>query len=178
MPNPTPNPRFHQLLSPPQHTTPPQTLYFKAINPQPCLAVANRYGPNGHRENSTIFRWQRDDPSGTSVFVPFQNVATKGAYDFEYFEVHNTSFLAVANHWDERAPDPQHPIDIDSVVYWWDGSSFQPYQPIPTTGAEQVRHIRLVANGTTNHLLAIAQCVDGGTGDLGALSQILALRQL
>ena len=142
------------------------------------LAVANRYGPAGHRENSTLFRWQpsSDPRAGNYAFVPFQNLATKGAYDFEHFVVRNASFLAVANHWDEQARDPQHPIDINSIVYWWDGSQFEPFQPIPTTGAEQVRHIRLVVNGTTEHLLAIAQCVDGGTADPRALSQVLVWR--
>ena len=83
--------------------------------------------------------------------------------------------LAVANHWDEKAPDPKHPIAINSTIYRWDDTSsrFVIYQQIPTIGAEQMRYLtvpmrRRDTRGTEVEemvgLLAVAQCVDDASG--------------
>jgi hypothetical protein len=102
-------------------------------------------------------------------------------------------FLAVANHWDDKAPDPKHPIVINSTVYRWDdhSRSFVTYQDIPTVGAEQIRYfvvsppthpaasVAAAAAGSNEasrararHMLAVAQCVDDASG-WNTTSQIL-----
>eukprot|EP01052_Picozoa_sp_SAG31_P046195 SAG31_NODE_8734_length_1397_cov_2.067797_2_plen_112_part_00 len=99
----------------------------------------------------------------------------KGAYDWESFSIGGAHFLAVANHWDEDAPDKKHPIAINSQLYRWNSTAakFVPYQEIPTVGAEQLRHFVIRENGDTTHMLAIAQCVDDASGS-NATSQILS----
>ena len=128
-----------------------------AIGDTDFLAVANRYGRTGHRERSPIFRWRPG-----KGFELFQTVQTKGAYDWEFFTIGSSHFLALANHWDEEAPNRKHPIDIDSVVYIYNGTTygFVHYQSLATVGAEQWRHFAIGAS----HYLALAQCVDSGAG--------------
>ena len=128
-----------------------------AIGGTDFLAVANRYGRTGHRERSPIFRWRQG-----KGFELFQTIQTKGAYDWEFFTIGSSHFLALANHWDEEAPNRKHPIDIDSVVYIYNGTSygFVHYQSLATVGAEQWRHFTIGAS----HYLALAQCVDSGAG--------------
>jgi hypothetical protein len=176
------------------------------------LAVANRWGKTGHRENSVIYSWDKQH----GQFATFQVMPTKGAYDWEFFTVtipqqpeyqrhqhqqpaEPQHFLAVANHWDDKALNPKHPIAINSTIYRWDDDlrSFVTYQEIATVGAEQIRYFVVPASSpgssgayasvgvgtaarrneapyTARHMLAVAQCVDDGSG-WNTTSQILEM---
>eukprot|EP01049_Picozoa_sp_SAG25_P003195 SAG25_NODE_181_length_12544_cov_32.416472_2_plen_1608_part_00 len=146
--------------------------FFTVSADHQLLAIANRYGKTGHRENSVIFRWQKQQQR----FEVFQSIPTQGAYDWESFEIAGVHFLAVCNHWDDSAPDKKHPIAIDSEVFRWDNASdrFVGYQSIPTIGAEQIRHFVVPMSGAgSTHMLAVAQCVDDASG-WNTTSQILS----
>jgi hypothetical protein len=61
------------------------------------------------------------------IFVPYQEIATNGATDWESFTIDNDTFLAVANYgaWD-------YDRRYDSVIYKWNGSGFIEFQRIET----------------------------------------------
>ena len=135
------------------------------------LAVANRWGKTGHRENSLLLRWDWNQDQ----FVLHQTFPTEGAYDFESFTIEGAHFLAVANHWNDKAVDKRHPIDINSTIYRWNASSaaFVVAHQIPTEGAEQIRYLAVPkAGGGVRHMLAVAQCLDDASGR-NTTSQIL-----
>jgi EPTP domain len=68
--------------------------------------------------------------SAEDLFSEHQLIPTKGAHDFEYFEIDGEKYLAVAN---QRSA--LRDFDTDSVIYKWNGSQFQEFQSIPTKGA-------------------------------------------
>ncbi|KAK3083162.1 hypothetical protein FSP39_015455 [Pinctada imbricata] len=115
------------------------------------LAVAN-YGDNSaDPTNSTIYKWNRRKKR----FKEFQSIITWTARDFEYFEIDNDHFLAVANHARGRSQS------VDSIIYKWNRKErrFREHQVIPTVGAYDWTYFTV----NNFHFLAVAQAFDGLT---------------
>jgi len=62
------------------------------------------------------------------AFVPYQYVWTNHATDWEFFNVQNNIYLAVANWFDGKSHD------VDSVIYDWDGKQFNEALKLPVQG--------------------------------------------
>jgi hypothetical protein len=114
------------------------------------VAVASHYDGSSSPTyilESRIYRW-----SG-SAFQPVQGIATKGAMDFEYFEIGGSKYLAVANAFDGTT------YLVNSAIYIWGGSSFSLHQEIATKGAADCEVFEIL--GST--FMAIAFSFDGTT---------------
>ena len=61
----------------------------------------------------------------------YDNIPTKGARDWESFQIGSDTYLAVANHYDGSS------YATNSVIYKWDGSTFVSHQTIATKGAAE-----------------------------------------
>ena len=91
------------------------------------LAVANYYNGNSYNIPSNIYRFDETQLPG-SQFVLVQQISTNAAYDWEFFTIGNTSYLAVAN------------LYNPSNIYRFDqtqppGSQFVLAQQMSTNGA-------------------------------------------
>lgn len=89
------------------------------------LAIANFYDDSLYTIDSDIYRWDAD----TELFVPFQAIATNGAFSWKYFSIEDNHYLVVANYNNGSTQI------LDSVIYRWNGVSFVSYQTIGTSGA-------------------------------------------
>ena len=89
-------------------------------------------------------------------FEEFQAIPTNGAYDWEFFTISDTHYLAVANNRNNTT------FNIDSKIYRWDGSSFLEFQTIPTNGAFDWEFFTI---SDTNYL-AVANEYNGSTYNL------------
>lgn len=99
---------------------------FFTIGGDCYLAVANnRSGTANFIIDSMIYKWDGEK------FVEFQATTTNGALRWEFFTIEGDSFLAVANY----STDFTTNFNIDSKIYKWDGSKFDEFQSIPTSGA-------------------------------------------
>jgi hypothetical protein len=94
-------------------------LEYFTIHGQSYLAVACLRNGTSWSINSQILRFD----SSSSEFAPFQSIPTQGAYDWEFFSIHNQSYLAVSN------------FQADSQILSFDGGSFVPVQSVRTVGA-------------------------------------------
>ncbi|KAM6946166.1 thrombospondin-type laminin G domain and EAR repeat-containing protein [Aplochiton taeniatus] len=114
------------------------------------LAVANSREEEA-QELSVIYKWS----TKRRRFLRYQTVETHSALDWEFFTIHNDSFLVVANH--RRASDSNH--NIDSVVYRWDQGtkSFQVNQTLLTSGAYDWEFFTV----GPYHFLVVANTFDG-----------------
>ncbi|XP_063068568.1 thrombospondin-type laminin G domain and EAR repeat-containing protein [Engraulis encrasicolus] len=94
------------------------------------LAVANGHmlydkGPSLYAINSTIYELDML----TQMFLPFQNIGTYSAVDWEFFTVGDDKFLVVANSYDGAT------YSLNSVIYRWQGyEGFIPVHRLPTIG--------------------------------------------
>ena len=79
---------------------------------------------------SKIYKWNGQ------LFIEYQSIDTSGAADWEFFTIGADSYLVVAN----MKNGPSTTRNINSVVYKWDGDSFEPFQNIPTHGARDWEH--------------------------------------
>ena len=86
--------------------------YF-TISGEHYLAVANSFNGTTTRLNSVLYRW-----NGT-LFVAFQNIATKGANSFDFFEIAKEPFLAISSY-------------HDLSIYKWKTNMFAKFQEIET----------------------------------------------
>ena len=113
------------------------------------LAVANHAKPVGlgldYCINSTIYKWD-----GVNL-VEYQQMPTKGAIAFKYFEIQQCNMLAVANVFDGLT------TRVDSTIYYFDGNTklFRSLQDIPTIGATDWEYFEV--NG--DHYLVVANSV-------------------
>ena len=71
---------------------------FFTIGNTSYLAVANNQNGNSYNIPSNIYSFDQTQPPG-SQFVLVQQIPTNGAYDWEFFTIGNTSYLAVANYY-------------------------------------------------------------------------------
>ncbi|XP_037542748.1 thrombospondin-type laminin G domain and EAR repeat-containing protein-like [Nematolebias whitei] len=102
------------------------------------LAVANSqqlssHGPSLYNINSTVYELN----TLTRTFIPFQDILTHSAVDWEFFTVGDEKFLVVANSHDGRS------YSLNSVVYRWQGyEGFVPVHSLPTFGCRDWEHFR------------------------------------
>ena len=89
-----------------------EVKYF-TISGEHYLAVANSFNGTTNRLNSVLYRW-----NGT-LFVAFQNIATKGANSFDFFEIAKEPFLAISSY-------------HDLSIYKWKTNMFAKFQEIET----------------------------------------------
>ena len=89
-----------------------EVKYF-TISGEHYLAVANSFNGTTTRLNSVLYRW-----NGT-LFVAFQNIATKGANSFDFFEIAKEPFLAISSY-------------HDLSIYKWKTNMFAKFQEIET----------------------------------------------
>ncbi|XP_068602720.1 thrombospondin-type laminin G domain and EAR repeat-containing protein-like [Brachionichthys hirsutus] len=100
------------------------------------LAVANSQkvperGPSLYSINSTIYELN----IFTQTFIPFQDILTHSAVDWEFFTVGDEKFLVVANSHDGSS------YSLNSVVYRWQGyEGFVPVHSLPTFGCRDWEH--------------------------------------
>ena len=107
------------------------------------LVVANQFSPEGTQQNasSELFEYQHD----AEGFLSFQNISTRSARDWEYFEMGERKFLIVANFYSTEASSH----DIDSELFEYqpasgerDGS-FVSVQNISTYGARDWEYFEI-----------------------------------
>nr|XP_046260657.1 thrombospondin-type laminin G domain and EAR repeat-containing protein-like [Scatophagus argus]XP_046260658.1 thrombospondin-type laminin G domain and EAR repeat-containing protein-like [Scatophagus argus] len=100
------------------------------------LAVANSqkvsdHGPSLYSINSTVYELNKF----TQTFIPFQNILTHSAVDWEFFTIGEEKFLVVANSYDGSS------YSLNSVVYRWQGyEGFVPVHSLPTFGCRDWEH--------------------------------------
>ncbi|XP_026232372.1 thrombospondin-type laminin G domain and EAR repeat-containing protein [Anabas testudineus] len=94
------------------------------------LAVANSQkvsgrGPSLYNINSTVYELN----TLTQTFIPFQDILTHSAVDWEFFSIGDEKFLVVANSHDGSS------YSLNSVIYRWQGyEGFVPVHSLPTFG--------------------------------------------
>uniref|UniRef100_UPI0037E8870F thrombospondin-type laminin G domain and EAR repeat-containing protein-like n=1 Tax=Semicossyphus pulcher TaxID=241346 RepID=UPI0037E8870F len=100
------------------------------------LAVANSQkvserGPSLYSINSTVYELN----TLTQTFIPFQDILTHSAVDWEFFTIGDEKFLVVANSHDGSS------YSLNSVVYRWQGyEGFVPVHSLPTFGCRDWEH--------------------------------------
>lgn len=100
---------------------------FFTIEGRKFLATASLRtgsGPYNYDAYSVIFELL------SGKFVPFQRVPTFGAKQWRYFTLNGRHFLALAQ--GLKVPGLSTNRPSDSVVFEWNGVSFQPFQTIPS----------------------------------------------
>nr|XP_039267469.1 thrombospondin-type laminin G domain and EAR repeat-containing protein-like isoform X1 [Styela clava] len=105
------------------------------------LAAANQ--GRDRDMDSTIYKWTN------GKFIPYQNITTDSAQDWEYFQIGDDHFLACANQGaDERSPY------ATSTVYRWSSSKkkFIPHQYFRTFAAQSWESFEIEGK----HYLAVA----------------------
>ena len=100
--------------------------------------------------------------------APGTHAHLNGGEDAEFFHVGDRALLATAS---IRQGSGPYDLDVDSVILEWNGTTFEPFQAVPTFAARQWRHPQI----GDRHFLALAQGVtmDGVTPRNPAQSMIL-----
>nr|XP_045588112.1 uncharacterized protein LOC123750026 [Procambarus clarkii]XP_045588119.1 uncharacterized protein LOC123750026 [Procambarus clarkii] len=137
-------------------TNPRGLLHFLVGNTH-FIAVANfRNNKGQHNCYSMIYRYSPD----AGHYVLFQEVFTKGAFNFESFTLgttrHNDTFLAVANYCQDDQNGRCNP-DTSSTIYRYHYGKFVAFQEIRTSNA--VQWLAIQVEDTV--LLAVANAVAG-----------------
>uniref|UniRef100_A0A3Q4BND1 Uncharacterized protein n=1 Tax=Mola mola TaxID=94237 RepID=A0A3Q4BND1_MOLML len=102
------------------------------------LVVANSqkvagHGPSLYSINSTVYELN----TFTQSFIPFQDILTHSAVDWEFFTIGEEKFLVVANSHDGIS------YSLNSVVYRWKGyEGFVPVHGLPTFGCRDWEHFK------------------------------------
>ena len=124
------------------------------------LAVANQYDGSSYNINSQIFVFN----STAQLFQPFQTIATIGATAWKFFTIGNSSYLAVANHYNGSN------YNVDSQIFKFNGTAFQPFQTIATHGAVDWEFFTINSNNNNNitSYLAVANKFDGSTFNINS----------
>jgi len=133
------------------------------------LAVANFFDGTFHTVDSDIYRWHFAAGAWTLGAEPVQRLPTSAAHHIAFFEHGGEAYLAVSQHWDERAST----YALSSPVYKWDRAAarFEPLGSLPTQAALQMEPF---AVGGAMYL-AVANSVDALTGKAEANSTIYRL---
>ncbi|KAK7501367.1 hypothetical protein BaRGS_00007492 [Batillaria attramentaria] len=110
-------------------------------------AFANAAAPSGKPSVSAVFKWVN------GKFEIYQKLETEAAQSWEFFEIKNQFFLAVANYGSSTAQQ------TNSTIYKWRKrrKKFKPYQQIPTWTARDMEHFQI----DDNHYLAVANHAEG-----------------
>eukprot|EP00808_Paulinella_micropora_P027399 g26471.t1 len=117
------------------------------------LLVANWYDGSTHLVNSVLYRFDQGQPA--SLLVQVQNIPTKGAKDWEAFQIGGVTYLLVANNYDGST------CLVNSVLYRFDqgqpASPLVQVQTIPTKCAIDWEAVQI---GSVTYLL-VANNYDG-----------------
>ena len=105
---------------------------------------------NGGDSDTELLLLRRAEQSDT--YEPFQTLPALGGEDAEFFRIGPRAFLAVASIRSGKGP---YRFTIDSTVFEWDGTRFQPFQKFEGFAAKQWRHFTI----GERHFLALAQGV-------------------
>ncbi|XP_070188446.1 thrombospondin-type laminin G domain and EAR repeat-containing protein-like [Littorina saxatilis] len=110
-------------------------------------AFANAAAVSGSPSASAVFKWV------DGKFEIYQRLETKSAQSWEFFEIRNQFFLAVANY----GTSTMEPTN--STVYKWRKrrKKFKPYQQIATWTARDMEHFAI----EDDHYLAVANHAEG-----------------
>lgn len=82
--------------------------------------------PNGNKDiDSSIYKWSN------GKFVPYQLIPTHGARFARHVEIDGKHYLLLVN--SQTSNNEKDKFNVSSILYRWDGKSFQLYQSIPTT---------------------------------------------
>lgn len=100
--------------------------------------------------NSHILKWD-----GTH-FAPFQEILTHGAAGWKHFVMDGQDYLIVSNH-ATGSGGYIVSVQVDSVLYKWNGAQFEAVQNIPTTAARDWEYLEV----GDKRFLAVANEYDG-----------------
>jgi pimeloyl-ACP methyl ester carboxylesterase len=90
---------------------------------------------------------------GMGKFTLFQELPLPGGEDAEFFSIGDQHFLATASLRSGKGP---YSMDVESIIFNWDGNHFVEFQRIPTFAAKQWRYFCIDGR----HFLALAQGVE------------------
>uniref|UniRef100_A0A3Q4I623 Thrombospondin-type laminin G domain and EAR repeats a n=1 Tax=Neolamprologus brichardi TaxID=32507 RepID=A0A3Q4I623_NEOBR len=126
------------------------------------LVVSNsggdrRFNKESEADFSVIYKWSKR----RKRFVQFQTLQTHCARDWEAFNIDGHTYLAVANH----RQDKNH--TIDSVIYRWNrlSKSFEVHQMLQTSGAYDWEFFTV----GPYYFLVVANAFDGVTTSLDSV---------
>eukprot|EP00043_Microstomoeca_roanoka_P009017 m.86166 g.86166 ORF g.86166 m.86166 type:complete len:595 (-) comp14455_c0_seq2:33-1817(-) len=121
--------------------------YF-SIDGDHYLVVANYYDGGSYQVNSQIYRWDAD----TSLFEPFQDIATNAGRDWEYFVIDDSHYLAIAS--------------ASSEVFKWnrDTKQFDSMQVLLSASASACKHFVI----DEMHYLGVAIYTDGNSYEVNS----------
>uniref|UniRef100_A0A3B4GEG3 Thrombospondin-type laminin G domain and EAR repeat-containing protein-like n=1 Tax=Pundamilia nyererei TaxID=303518 RepID=A0A3B4GEG3_9CICH len=129
------------------------------------LVVSNsggdrRFNKDSQADFSVIYKWSKR----RKRFVQFQTLQTHCARDWEAFNIDGHTYLAVANH----RQDKNH--TIDSVIYRWNrlSKSFEVHQMLQTSGAYDWEFFTV----GPYYFLVVANAFDGVTTSLDSVIYI------
>ena len=124
------------------------------------LVVANYY--DGTKSGDAIFDlkskiYEYDATLSSEPFQEFQSIDTKGAQEWEHFEINGETYLVVANY--------QGGTTQDSIIYKFDKTEdtnpFKVFQTISTSGASDWKYFSI----GSGHFLVVANYKKGTTQD-------------
>ena len=122
-----------------------------SIGEMHCLAVANYRSEFTTQTNSVVYYYDNT----TSTFQQLQAIASQGAYEWEYFLIENSSYLALANSYTTDGSSAMSELyRYNSTTMQFE--SFQKIQTIVATGCEYFRI-------GDDHFLAFANSLDDGS---------------
>lgn len=119
-------------------------------------------GMNGGDSGTALLLLRRRD----GVFEPWAQIAAPGGEDAEFFTIGERSFLAVAS---IRAGSGPYQYAVDSTIFEWNGTAFEPFQCVPSFAAKQWRHWQI---GSRN-FLGLAQGVEMPGRDTPRASSVI-----
>lgn len=135
--------------------------YF-TIGDDRFLAVANYRNKSTCNINSRVYKW-----NGTAFDTAHaQDIATNGALHWTFFTIGADHFLAVAN----SNSTSTSTYNINSRIYWWNGTDFTFFQAVPTHGAYAWKYFFI----GSEHFLAVADYSDDS--GLNVLSRIYKIQ--
>lgn len=110
------------------------------------LSLSSGSGISDYNSISKLYVWQ------DSIFVPFQEIATIGAFDWEYFSMNEEHYLVVANY-----KEGEEDYDVNSEIFHWNGDEFVSFQTIYTHAAVDWEYCEIEGE---NYLM-VAEYKDG-----------------
>lgn len=127
-----------------------QGRHYLAI-PQLAEDIPNGVvGMNLGNSDTTLLLYRLHEGSGE--YQVFQTLPVPGGEDAEFFTIDGRSFLATAS---LRSGQGPYNMDVESIIFEWNGTSFVEFQRIATFAAKQWRYFSIKGR----HFLGLAQGV-------------------
>jgi len=131
------------------------------------LAVASFFDGHSRDLNSTVLRWDID----ADEFTPHQELPTKGAMDVEAFVQGGVALLAFTGNHDGRHGDA---TTAESRIFLWDGSRFEDFQTIETSGGYDAELLTVDDGATALLVIVHEKRVDVFEASMAALRRVPA----